>query len=115
MFERFSSGYFLGEMFVEPRDGDHAVMSREAHERLNEHLYLGDEGVEPLDAPLVMKLDGPHFPVLGDDETPPGTLAVPGDAADGVRLYRDQRVLLADADRADQMLRYAGWEAPTGR
>ncbi|MFC4357578.1 DUF5802 family protein [Halobium salinum] len=113
MFERFSSGYYLGEMFVEPYDGAKAAIQRADHERMNEQLYTDGEGVERIDAPLVMKLDRTHFPVLGDDEVPAGTLLVPRDLDLEPRSLPDRRqVFLAKAERAYQLLRISGYEAP---
>ena len=109
MFERFSSGYYLGELYVEPRDGERAVIQRADHERVNEQLYADGEGVERLDAPLVMKVDGGHIPVGGDDDVPSGTLAIPQELADETLPDR-RNVLLADADRAEKLLRWEGWE-----
>ena len=115
MFEQFSSGYYLGRLYVEPYDGDHAVIHDEDHVRVNEHLYATGEGVERTDAPLVMKLEnGGHFPVLGDDSVPTGTLALPSPIAPG-DLPDRREVLLAKADRADELLRYAGWTPAQGR
>ncbi|MFC6771958.1 DUF5802 family protein, partial [Halorubrum pallidum] len=94
MFERFSSGYYLGELYVEPHGGDRAVIQRVDHERVNEQLYADGEGVERLDAPLVMKLDGGHIPVTGDDDVPSGTLALPQALADETLPDR-RNVLLA--------------------
>lgn len=108
MFERFSTEYYLGRLYVEPHDGDRAVIQRADHERVNEELYATGEGVERLDGPLVMKLDGRHFPVHGDDTVPHGTLALPPALSD--RSLPDRReVLLADAGRAGELLRYAGY------
>lgn len=108
MFERFSTEYYLGSLYVEPHDGEWAVLHREDHERVNEELYATGEGVERLDCPLVMKLDGRHFPVGPDPEVPHGTLALPPALSD--RPLPDRReVLLADADRAGELLRYAGY------
>ena len=112
MFEQFSSGYYLGEMFVEPYDGARAAIHCDDHERMNEQLYATGEGVERLDAPLVMKLETTHFPVLGDEEVPAGTLAVPRDFASESSLPDRRQVFLAKADRAHQMLRVAGYESP---
>ena len=109
MFERFSSGYYLGELYVEPHGGDRAVIQRVDHERVNEQLYADGEGVERLDAPLVMKLDGSHIPVTGDDDVPSGTLALPRELADETLPDR-RNVLLADADRAETLLRWEGCE-----
>jgi hypothetical protein len=109
MFERFSSGYYLGELYVEPHDGDRAVIQRADHERVNEQLYADGEGIERLDAPLVMKVDVGHIPVEGDEGVPSGTLAIPRSLADE-SLPSTRNVLLADADRAESLLRWEGWE-----
>jgi len=110
MFEEFSSGYYFGRLYVEPFDGDRALMQREQHERVNEQLYASGEGVERLDAPLVMKLDNRHFPVHGEKGSPSDTLAVPGELVDdGFRSPPTLReVLLAKEDRATQLLRLSG-------
>ena len=108
MFERFSSGYYLGELYVEPHDGDQAVIQRADHERVNEQLYADGEGLERLDAPLVMKVDAGHIPVAGDEGVPSGTLAIPRGLADD-SLPATRNVLLADADRAETLLRFEGW------
>jgi len=109
MFERFSSGYYLGELYVEPHDGERAVIQRVDHEHVNEQLYADGEGVERLDAPLVMKVGGGHIPVGGDEDVPSGTLAIPQELADDALPDR-RNVLLADADRAETLLRWEGWE-----
>lgn len=113
MFERFSSSYYLGELYVEPHDCDRPLMQRADHERVNEQLYADDAGIERLDAPLVMKIDTGHVPVDGDDGIPSGTLAVPAELADETLPSR-KNVLLADADRAADLLKWEGWEPPTG-
>ena len=113
MFERFSSGYLLGRLYVEPYDGDRAIIQRADHEQVNERLYASGEGIERLDCPLVMKLDGTHFPVLGDESVPSGTLAVPSDLTDETLPDR-REVFLAKPDRADELLRYAGYDRPRG-
>jgi hypothetical protein len=109
MFERFSSGYYLGELYVEPHGGDRAAIQRVDHEHVNEQLYADGEGVERLDAPLVMKVGGGHIPVSGDDDVPSGTLVIPHEIADDTLPDR-RNVLLADADRAETLLRWEGWE-----
>ncbi|WP_276260916.1 DUF5802 family protein [Haloglomus litoreum] len=45
MFARFSSGYYLGRLYVQPHDGDRPVMHREQHDHVTGQLY-GDEPVE---------------------------------------------------------------------
>ena len=116
MFETFSSGYYLGRLYVEPYDGDRAVIQRSQHELVNEQLYAVDEGVERLDAPLVMKIDRRHFPVHGAEEVPENTLALPRSLLDDCRVRNPpalKEVLLAKADRAAQLLGFSG-EGPTG-
>ncbi|MGM0604071.1 MAG: DUF5802 family protein [Halobacteriota archaeon] len=113
MFERFSSGYYLGELYVEPHEEDRAAIHSADHERMNEQLYAIGEGVERLDAPLVMKLDATHFPVHGDDSVPSGTLAVP-DSWTIDRLPTRREVLLAEGSRAMELLRYSGWRSSRG-
>jgi len=108
MFEEFSSGYYLGRLYVEPHDGEHAVIHRTDHERMNRRLYTAGEGVERLDAPLVMKLDGRHFPVLGQEGVPSGTLGLPPGVAESDIPDR-REVFLAKPDRAAELLRYAGY------
>jgi hypothetical protein len=113
MFEQFSGGYYLGELYVEPHDREHAVIQQADHEAMNEQLYAEGEGIERLDAPLVMKVDNAHFPVQGDDGVPSGTLVVPADLlGDDVATHRE--VLLAKANRAMELLRYAGWQPTPG-
>jgi hypothetical protein len=107
MFEQFSNGYYLGRLYVEPYDGEVAAIQRADHEKVNEELYA-DEGVARIDAPLVMKLEQTHFPVLGDEGVPSGTLAVPSSLS--VTDVPDEReVLLAKRDRAAELLRYSGY------
>jgi len=107
MFETFSTGYYLGRLYVEPSDRDVPAIRQEDHERVNERLY-GDSGVFRVDAPLVMKLDTGHIPVLGDEDVPEGTLSVPR-SVDGPDLPGERDVLLAKSDRAAELLRYSGY------
>ncbi|WP_336003337.1 DUF5802 family protein [Halorientalis halophila] len=107
MFERFSSGYYLGRLYVTPGESDTAAISREQHERVNEQLYATGEGVERLDRPLVMKVDERHFPVTGAEGVPEDTLAVPRSVLEDTRIDNPPaltEVLLAKADRAQQLL-----------
>ena len=110
MFERFSSGYYLGRLYVTPGEGETAAISREQHEQVNEQLYADGEGVERLDRPLVMKVDERHFPVTGAEGVPQDTLAVPQSVLDDTRVSNPptlREVLLAKADRAEQLLAMA--------
>ena len=111
MFERFSSGYYLGRLYVEPDERETAAMCREQHELVNEQLYTDGEGIQRLDNPLVMKLDTSHFPVTGDEGVPRNTLAVPQAVLEGCRVRNPptlREVLLAKADRARQLLELTG-------
>ena len=107
MFGPFSTSYYLGRLYVEPSDRDIPAIQRTEHEQVNEQLY-GDDGLFRVDAPLVMKLDSGHIPVLGDEEVPSGTLAVPDSVTDD-RLPGERDVLLAKPDRAAELLRYSGY------
>jgi len=108
MFEQFSRGYYLGRLYIEPRDGG-AAMCRDQHERVNQQLY-GDEGVTRTDLPLVMKLGRRHFPVHGDSEVPADTLAVPEEVLESADIRNPpslNEVFLAKADHAAQLLSVA--------
>lgn len=108
MFEPFSSGYYLGRLYVQPHDGEHAVMQRDDHEQVNRQLYATGEGIERLDAPLVMKIGTRHFPVLGADDVPEGTVVLPEDSLEEAQVRNPpslREVLLATRDRAAQLLR----------
>lgn len=105
MFEQFSGGYYLGRLYVEPYDGERPAMHDEQHELVNRQLYATGEGIERLDAPLVMKLGQRHLAVHGEAGVPERTLAVPHTVLDGEDGLPDLReVLLAKADRATQLL-----------
>ena len=110
MFERFSSGYYLGRLYVTPRedDGERAAIARAHHEQVNEQLYADDdEAITRTDLPLVMKLENTHLAVHGDDGVPERTLALPPDlvAETGVHNPPSLReVFLAKAERARQLL-----------
>jgi hypothetical protein len=117
MFESFSSGYYFGRLYVEPFEGDRPAMQREQHERVNRQLYATGEGLERLDAPLVMKLGNRHFPVHGDEEVPERTLALPESMLEDADVENPptlREVLLAKADRAEQLLRLSGYRPATG-
>lgn len=117
MFEVFSRSYYLGRLYVTPTDGGRAVMDRRQHELINKEVYATGEGVERLDAPLVMKLESGHFAVHGDDGVPANTLAVPELLLERSDLRNPptlKEVLLARRDRARQLLEYAGgWNPST--
>jgi len=110
MFERFSSGYYLGRLYVEPGKETGAAMCREQHERVNQQLYATGEGVERTDLPLVMKVGSRHFPVHGAEEVPADTLAVPDAVLEDADVRNPpelQEVFLAKADQAEQLLSIA--------
>ena len=101
MFEPFSSGYYLGRLYVEPHDGASAVMHREQHERVNDQLYEDREG------PLVMKIGSTHVQVHGADGVPGRTVALPEPVLPAAGVDNPpalREVLLAKADRAAQLL-----------
>jgi len=108
MFERFSSGYYLGNCTWNPTAAS-GPSSSGSTTSTSTSSYTLTAGVERLDAPLVMKVGGGHIPVSGDDDVPSGTLAIPHEIADDTLPDR-RNVLLADADRAETLLRWEGWE-----
>ncbi|MFC4436584.1 MULTISPECIES: DUF5802 family protein [Natrialbaceae] len=116
MFEVFSRSYYLGRLYVTPTDGDHALMHDEQHERINEEVYTTGEGLERLDAPLVMKLESRHFPVHGDEAVPTNTLALPESMLEDTAIRNPpslREVMLARRERAEQLLAFAGgWQVP---
>jgi hypothetical protein len=113
MFERFSRGYYVGRLSIEPTPEERAgaLIQRATHERLNEQLYSIGEGIEPLDLPLVMKLETSHFAVGGDEGVPRDTLWMPESLLAETRIETPptlREVFLAKADRAAQLLRLSG-------
>ncbi|WP_435077419.1 DUF5802 family protein [Halococcus sp. AFM35] len=113
MFERFSRGYFVGRLSIEPTpdEGAGAFIQQATHERLNEQLYAAGEGIERTDLPLVMKLETSHFAVGGDSGVPRDTLWVPASLLAETRIETPptlREVFLAKADRAAQLLRLSG-------
>lgn len=109
MFERFSDGYYLGRLYVEPTTADCAQMCAAQHERVNEQLYAEDG--EQTDRPLVMKLGVHHLAVHGDERVPADTLSVPESVLAETAVRNPptlQEVLLAKADRATQLLGLGG-------
>ena len=107
MFESFSDGYYFGKLYLEPADRELPAIQQDDHERMNAQLY-GDDGVIRVDAPLVMKIDTGHLPVVGDASVPTGTLSVPRSINNG-DLPAERSVLVAKSDRARELLRYAGY------
>lgn len=111
MFEQFSRGYYLGRMYLEPGTDEPATMCREQHETVSEQLYAGGTGVERLDRPLVMKVGNTHLPVHGEAGLPADTLSLPETVLESAGVRNPpalQEVLLAKADRADQLLAWSG-------
>lgn len=109
MFEPFSSGYYLGRLYVEPAPGDEAVLQRRQHESVNKELYATGEGIERLDTPLVMKLHERHFPVHAGESVPERTLAVPEELLEDTRIENPPElteVLLAKADHAKRLVEF---------
>lgn len=109
MFEEFSAGYYLGQLYIEPHDVEPAVMDHDQFEAANEHIYATGDGLDRLDTPLVVKLDTHHFPVVGTDEVPPDTLAVPEPILETTRIENPPilaEILIAKADRATQLLEW---------
>lgn len=134
MFEPFSSGYYLGRLYVQPHAGDRPAMHREQHEHVVEQLYDDGGDAEPGPAvvdvpgeeppehvaaeddsgddeqPLVMKIGGTHIPVHGETGVPERTVALPADWLAATRVKNPPtltEVLLAKRERMDQLLAVA--------
>jgi len=108
MFEQFSAGYYLGRLYVQPTEGEDAVIASEQHEQVNRELYATGEGLERLDAPLVMKVHERHVAVHGEQGVPRDTLLLPESIIEDTRVDNPPTltaVMLAKADRARQLLR----------
>ena len=113
MFERFSSGYYLGRLYVEPHADERAVMHRNHHVQVAEQLY--DDAEAP--APLVMKIGSTHVPVHGADGVPGWTVALPEGFLPATGVENPpalSEVLLAKADRAAQLLDFGPGGDPMG-
>jgi hypothetical protein len=111
-FEEFSVSYYVGQLYIEPTDGEHAVMEREQHEAANEQVYTTGRGVEGVDHPLIVKLDDTHFPVFGAEDVPADTLGLPDAVLEATQVDTPptlRSVLVAKAARAAQLL---DWYTP---
>ena len=109
MFEPFSSGYYLGRLYVEPTSSETALLQRAQHLSVNEQLYANGSGIERLDHPLVMKLGTRHFPVQAGESVPEGTLAVPEELLEDSRIENPpelREVFLAKAEHAKRLVEY---------
>lgn len=109
MFEEFSAGYYVGRLYIEPYDGEHAVMDRNQHEEANEQIYASGEGIERVDHPLVMKVNEHHVPVFAADDVPADTVGLPEQVHEATRVDSPptlKEVLVAKAERAAQLLEW---------
>jgi len=100
MFEDFSSGYYLGRMYVEPHDSDRPVMQDDEFEKVRRNVYTEEK-------PLVVKVENRHLVVGGDGGVPSGTLAIPAKVAESLRLRNPpslRDVLLAKEEHAARIL-----------
>lgn len=104
MFEQFSSGYYLGRLYIEPHDGPRAALQSGHYREVRRQLYR--ESTED-ETPLVMRYDSQHFVVGGEEDIPERTLAVPEPWLDDYDPLEPREVFLAKADRAHQLLQFA--------
>ncbi|MFC6764319.1 DUF5802 family protein [Natrinema soli] len=112
MFKEFSAGYYIGQLYVEPYDGNHVVMDCDQHVEANKQVYATDKGLERLDHPLVMKVDQQHVPVFADDDVPTDTLNLPDKVLEATQVDQPptlKSVFIAKAERAAQLLE---WTTP---
>ena len=109
MFAPFSSGYYLGRLYVAPADGEEARLQEAQHESVNRELYADGTGLERLDQPLVMKIGTEHFAVHPDESVPEGALTVPDQILEETRIENPpalQEVFLAKAEHAKRLVEY---------
>ncbi|MDZ7849681.1 MAG: DUF5802 family protein [Halodesulfurarchaeum sp.] len=109
MFAPFSSGYYLGRLYVAPSEGEAAVLHEAQHESVNRELYTTGEGIERLDRPLVMKLETSHFAVHPDTSVPEGALAVPEPILESANVENPpelREVLVAKAEHAERLVEF---------
>ena len=109
MFAPFSSGYYLGRLYVAPGSGDAAKLQEAQHESVNRELYADDTGLERLDRPLVMKIGTEHFAVHPDESVPEGALTVPASVLEETRIENPpelSEVFLAKAEHAKRLVDY---------
>lgn len=107
MFTPFSSGYYLGRLYVAPTAGGEAALHEVQHESVNRELYASGSGIERLDRPLVMKLENSHFAVHPDSSVPEGALAVPEAILESANVENPpelREVLLAKAKHAERLV-----------
>lgn len=112
MFEEFSAGYYVGQLYIKPYAGDHAVMARSQHVEANEQVYATGETIDQLNHPLVMKVDQHHVPVFAAEDISTDMLGLPDDVLEAIRVGHPptlKEVLVAKAERAAQLLR---WTTP---
>jgi len=112
LFEEFSASYYVGQLYIESTDGEHAVMEQTQHEAANEQVYTTGRGVERVDHPLIVKLDDTHFPVFGAEDVPTDTLGLPDAVLEAIQVDAPptlRSVLVAKAARAAQLL---DWYTP---
>ncbi len=105
MVESFSAGYYLLRLYIEPHEGDRAVINSVDHSDLLDEVY-GDADIRP-QQPLLVKLDESHLPVLPGRDIPSGILAVPGPVLEETRIDTPptlREVLLAKGERADRLI-----------
>ncbi|MFB6078532.1 MAG: DUF5802 family protein [Halarchaeum sp.] len=106
MFEAFSSGYYLGRLYVEPSESDVAALQRRQHERVNAQVYASDDALARTDYPLVMKVGTRHYRVEGDADVPADTLVLPRETLDDAGIDNPpalSEVLLARPDHARRL------------
>ncbi|MDY7081419.1 MAG: DUF5802 family protein [Halobacteria archaeon] len=105
MFEDFSSGYYLGRLYVEPHRVEHAVMHDAEYEKVSDRIGSSE------DEPLVMKVDRKHLCVQGDDNIPSGTLVIPEGIMNEMPIRNPpelKEVFLAKPEQASKLLDFIG-------
>jgi hypothetical protein len=86
-------------------------MYREHHELVNGQLYGEEEAaIRRLNHPMMIEVESTHRPVHGAEGVPGRTLGLPAELFDRLSVNPPElsEVLLAKAERAEQLLELAG-------
>lgn len=115
MAKTLADAYYMETFPVTVHTGEASYLDPDSHSQLNEEVYLDapDEDITVVrtDTPLIVKLGQHHLFVHPHEEVPPGTLAVPRRASTAIDSdSTKQPVLIAKADRAEQLARIIGGE-----
>ena len=105
MFDDFSSGYYLGRIYVEPTQEEKPVLHEQQYRKIKQTLYR-NTGKTRKEKPLVFKVNNSHIKVEGG-QIPSKTLGIPKKIIDDIDVENPptlKEVLLAKPGHADNLL-----------